>query len=170
MGVFNTQNAFVAIVTDDMDAVYANPAQQIAPDKLKLIGICKSDSGFKITENEVVTSTDNENTVLSYKSEVDLKLLTKLNPAVKNIFESQKVDLVFLDPKFWNISQDDLIDNIDLTLAHNRVSPFSHVILAPQKIRIEDEYKFGSGKVTELTLKNTLIAETKAELFKELSV
>jgi len=170
MGLFNTQNALVAIVYDDMDAVYASPATLLTADKLKLIGVCKSDSGFKVPADQVDKASHGDEIVLSYKSELDIKMLTKFQPATKTLVESQKVCVVFLEPKFWTVSQEDIIDNIDLAAINSKLTPFGYVILAPQQLRIEDEYKFGSGKVTEVTIKSTLVAETKAELYKELSI
>lgn len=162
---YNYKEAYVCYVDTDPQTAFA--AGEVLKADCKLIGVCRQESGFKLTKEEQAKTSTTEDRVLSYKCEIDVQVLTALSETIRTAIDGKKVSLLFVDAEGVYVPDDAVnLGSVGVTLP---VSP-TGVMTAPMPLFIEEDEKYGTGKVQAIIISGSLTKPTKDELRKTVDV
>lgn len=162
---YNYKEAYVCYVDTDPQTAFA--AGEVAKANAKLIGICRQESGFKLNKDEQEKTSTSEDRVLSYKCEIDVQALTALGETVRGAIDGKKVSLLFVDAEGVYVPDDAVnLGSVGVVLP---ASPIG-VMTCPMPLFIEEDEKYGTGKVQPIMITGSLTKPTKDELRKTIDI
>jgi len=167
--VYNYLDAYVFMIDETPESKFT--AGSVDDADCKYLGVCKSDSGFKLSQEETVKDSASNDIVLSYKLEINVEALTALTDAQKAQIDGVTASLLFLPTSGVTIPSG--AAPLTTTLATSGVvlpATPSGTMLRPCVLKIEEDQKYGSGKVSAIVIKGEKIAQTKAELRKTATI
>lgn len=169
MGDYNYLQAYVLYI--DNEPATAFDAGAVDDADCKYLGVIKEGAGYKLSKDEKLNESTGSELVLSWKNEVQAEILTKLTDADKAAIDGKTASLLFLPIDGVTIPDDatPLTTNLN---SSGVVLPSgaSGTMTAPMKLNIEEDEKYGSGKVSPITLKGELSAASKDKLRKTVTI
>ncbi len=162
---YNYKEAYVCYVDANPQTAFA--VGEVAKANAKLIGICRQESGFKLTPDEREKTSTSEDRVLSYKIEIDVQVLTALSETIRAAVDGKKVSLMFVDAEGVYVPDDAVnLGSVGVVLP---VKPVG-VMTAPLPLFIEENEKYGTGKVQSVMITGSMTKPSKDELRKTVDI
>lgn len=169
MGDYNYLEAHVLYIDNDPATAFENG--QVDDVDCKYLGVVKEGAGFKLSKDEKTNASTAREVVLSWKLELESEILTKLSADDKAAIDGKTASLLFLPIDGVTIPDDavPLTTNLGSTGVVLPSNP-SGIMTAPMTLFIEEDEKYGTGKVSPITLKGEKTAGSKAKLRKTVNI
>lgn len=162
---YNYKEAYVCYVDTDPQTAFA--AGEVAKANAKLIGVMRQESGFKLSPDEKEKTSTSEDRVLSWKIEIDAQALTALSDTVRTAIDGKKVSLLFVDAEGVYVPDDAVnLGSVGVVLPASPVG----VMTVPMPLFIEEDEKYGTGKVQPIMITGSLTKPSKDELRKTVDI
>lgn len=162
---YNYKEAYICYVDNDPMTKFV--AGEAAKADCKLIGVTRQESGFKLSKDEVEKTSASEERVLTWKGEVDVKVLTALGDTIRAAIDGKKVSLLFVNAEGVYVPDDAVnLGSVGVTLP---ASP-TGVMLVPMPLFIEEDEKYGTGKVQTVVISGTITKPSKDGIRKNVNI
>lgn len=167
--MYNYLDAFVFMVDTDPATAFAAGAVDDA--NCKYLGIVKQEAGYKISKDETDKASTGRELVLSWKLELKAEILSSLDETQKQSIDGKTVSLLFLPIDGVTIPDDavPLTTNLETVGVVLPATPTGKM-LAPLTVYIEEDEKYGTGKVAPIVLTGEKSDSNKDELRKTVTI
>ncbi|GAB4327214.1 MAG: hypothetical protein Kow0037_00600 [Calditrichia bacterium] len=159
---YNFSEAHILRVTSITTQAGFEGADALTAGDLAYIGLMRQESGYTIEPEQEEKSSVSDDLVLTWKLNVNLECLTTLDQAARDALDGKMVSLLVVSPDFLSVDESGQI-------TISGTSP-TGTLLAPVRLHIKEEEKFGTGKVTPIVLTGGLTKMSKSQLRKSVTL